>query len=132
MLRTPIYLATASLVAMAALGACTSSTSSTTSLTAALSNATTASGELACAPTTDQITACSGKAAADACTLTLDKTSVAGTCRTSIDGAVGCAPNPPAPSAARVTACAGKATGDACTLADADADEDAGICAIAH
>jgi hypothetical protein len=137
MIRIQISQAASSIVAMIALGACTTSgagatTADNTALTAALVNATSASGTLACAPTTTQVDACSGKAASDSCVLTLNSTSVAGTCRTSIDGSIGCAPNPPAPPAAAVSACDGKAQDDACTIADTDADVDAGVCTIAR
>ena len=56
--------AASALVACAAQGG--TSTTTDTALTDALQSAMTSSGALACAPTTDQVAACTGKAALDA------------------------------------------------------------------
>ncbi|MFL5367053.1 MAG: hypothetical protein ACJ781_16420 [Myxococcales bacterium] len=111
--------------------ACSQGSDSTSGSTAsALSSAvvaeTSATGTLICAPSQTQIDACGGKAANDSCSLTAPDgvTSVAGTCRATVDGTtVACAPNPPAPPQVLVDACSGKAKGDSCSATDRDGDE---------
>jgi len=72
---------------------------------------------LLCGPSSGQISACSGKGAGDACTLTdadKDRT-VNGTCRPTIDGSeLGCVPHPPSPPSFLTDPCSGKALGASC------------------
>jgi len=122
-------------VAALALGACGAvDTASTDSALASATMTATAmsGGVLACAPSDVQITACSGKAAGDACSLTgRDGQDIAGTCRASINGNVGCAPNPPAPPQVAVDACASKASGDACEFTGRRGETESGVCRVA-
>jgi hypothetical protein len=101
-----------------------------------MASTTDASGTLLCSPAQAQIDACAGAAAGDACTLsTADAgTTVAGTCRATLDGtAVACAPNPHAPPQELVDACTGKVVGDACSAAEPFDDHDrAGVCITAR
>lgn len=106
-----------------------------TALSTALSSSSTSAGTLLCSPAQGQLDACAGKAAADACTLTLadGTTTVAGTCRATIDGAdVACVPNPPAPPQELVDACTGKVASAACTVSDALGDTRNGVCVTAR
>ncbi len=108
-----------------------------TSLSSAVASGTASSGTLICTPAQGQIDACTGKISGDACiltstngTATLD---VAGTCRTTIDGAsVACAPNPPAPPQELVAACTGLTSGAACTVTEAFGDTRSGVCMTAR
>lgn len=113
--------------------ACTSSSDTTTASDSTASDLTQAlqslsGGVLGCAPTAEQIAACASAAAGDACTLAVGSASADGTCRASITGEVGCAPNPPAPPAEAIAACDGKASGDTCVVDD---DGDTGVCKTA-
>ena len=125
-------LAVACLALLAACsGSSTTSSSTASALSSAYASVSAATGTLMCAPSTDQISACSGLAAGDACTLTSTDgtTTRAGTCLTTVDGAtVACAPNPPAPPQELVDACSGKAVGDACQATEPFGDVHAGTC----
>lgn len=131
----------ASMTALAALviwgaGACASNDqvgAGASALEAAVVAAATSPGALLCTPTEAQTAACSGKAAGDACTFPgFDGgAGIAGTCRTTIDGAgVACAPTPPAPPQVLIDACAGKTAGAACSVAERGHTE-TGACALA-
>ena len=115
-----------------------SSTTDTAGLDATIASATDAAGTLLCSPAQAQIDACAGLAAGDACTLTSvpfpgGETTVAGTCRATLDGApVACAPIPRGPPAELVEACTGKAAGDACAVTAPDGEAHAGVCMTAH
>jgi hypothetical protein len=94
--RNPFLLASFLAVATV-LAACGSSSAQdgASTLSTALEASTAASGTLLCAPADAQIAACTAKAAGDACQLVPPSgaPAVAGTCRTTIDGAsVACAP----------------------------------------
>ncbi len=136
--RKPLLLA--SFLALAALiSACGGGTpdpaEATSALSSALEASTAASGTLLCAPADEQVAACAGIAAGDACELTPPDgaPAVAGTCRATLDGsAVACAPNPPAPPQELVDACTGKATGDACQVAEAFGNTRDGVCGTAR
>jgi hypothetical protein len=94
-----------------------------------------ATGTMLCAPSQDQIDACAGLAAGDACSLTSPDglVSVAGACRAILDGVtLACGHVPPAPPRPLVEACAGKATGDACTVTEPDGDSHDGTCVAAR
>jgi hypothetical protein len=140
LLTAPLGLLAAALLAAGCAGqSSTGGTSADSALGAAVASATDSSGTLLCTPSQGQIDACSGMAAGAACTLTLTNplpdgtTSVAGTCRTTLDGTVvACAPNPPAPPAWLVEACSGKAAGDACTATEPDGDTRDGTCVTAR
>ena len=106
-----------------------------TALSLAYASAVASSGTLLCAPSTDQLDACTSLVEGDACTLTLadGTTSVAGTCRGTIDGAaVACAPNPPAPPQELVDACASLAVGAACTVTEPFGGTRTGVCVTAR
>jgi len=106
-----------------------------TALSLAYASATASSGTLLCAPSTDQVDACAALVEGDACTLTLadGTTTVAGTCRGTIDGAaVACAPNPPAPPQELVDACASLAVGAACTVTEPFGGTRTGVCVTAR
>ena len=108
---------------------------STSALSTAIGTVTTSSGTLLCAPTQAQIDACSGKAASDSCSLSSADggTGVAGTCRTTVDGAsIACAPDLPAPPQASIDACSGHAAGDSCQVTEPDGDVRSGVCATAR
>jgi hypothetical protein len=77
----------------------------------------------------EAIEACNGKAAGDACSLTIHDRTITGTCRapagpgagSGSDAALACLPDrPPGPPPAAVDACSGKAEGDACSVSDGD------------
>ncbi len=138
-LRRNALLVVPSLAIAALLGACGAqktavADSQTAALSAALESTVAASGTLLCAPSDGQTAACSGLAAGDACTLTnAAGTSVAGTCRATLDGsAVACAPNPPAPPPELVDACTGKAAGDTCSVTEAFGNTRSGACRTAR
>ncbi|MGO9829450.1 MAG: hypothetical protein ACLPJH_04875 [Myxococcaceae bacterium] len=73
---------------------------------------------LRCAPSSEQLDACSGMAAGASCSLSGGRDggwSWPGTCRPTFDGTqTACVPNPPTPPTALVSACTGKASGDTC------------------
>jgi len=116
-------------------GASGSTTSSSSALSSAYASVSASTGTLLCAPSQDQIAACTGLAAGTACTLTSTdgNTTRDGTCRTTVDGAtVACAPNPPAPPQELVDACSSKAVGDACQVTEAFGDARTGTCITAR
>ena len=136
--RNPVLLA--SFLALAALtsacgGGTPGSAEAPSALSSALEASTAASGTLLCAPADAQVAACASKAAGDACELTPPDgaPAVAGTCRTTIDGAtVGCAPNPPAPPRELVEACADKVASATCQVAEAFGNSRDGVCVTAR
>jgi hypothetical protein len=116
-------------------GNAVSATTAASALSATVATASTASGTLLCAPSDPQIAACSGKAAADVCSLaaTDGGSAKAGVCDLTIDGTVlACVPTPPAPQAGLVTACSGLTQGTACTATETDGDMIAGECGLAE
>jgi len=125
---------------LAACGQSTSGGSRTASVTSdvladTVAAANEATGTMLCAPSQDQITACTGLVAGDACALTsLDgQVSVAGVCRTTLDGVtLACGHVPPAPPPPLVEACASKAAGEACTVVEPDGDAHDGTCVTAR
>lgn len=136
--RNPVLLA--SFLALAALtsacgGGTPGSVEAPSALSSALEASTAASGTLLCAPADAQVAACASKTAGDACELTPPDgaPAVAGTCRTTIDGAaVACAPNPPAPPQELVEACTGKVAGATCQVAEAFGNSRDGVCVTAR
>jgi hypothetical protein len=123
-------------ITAAACGQASRSTSASSSaLSSALAASTDAAGTLLCSPAQAQIDACSGKAAGGACELTPPSgtATVAGTCRTTIDGTtVACAPNPPAPPQELVDACTGKDAGATCQVTEAFGNTRDGVCVTAR
>jgi len=106
-----------------------------TALSIAYASATASGGTLLCTPSQDQLDACTTLAEGDACSLTLadGTTTIAGTCRATVDGAaVACAPNPPAPPQELVDACAGLALGGACTVTEPFGGTRTGVCVTAR
>lgn len=71
------------------------------------------------------LTACSGKASGDACSLSCGDKAVSGTCAATADGQVACFPTPPA---ALTTPCVGKASADSCSLTDPKGNTVTGTC----
>jgi len=82
-----------------------------------------------CLPSSAQTSACNGMPAGASCTLTRSTgdgdmdadddggvLTIAGTCRATVDGTVGCFPNPPAPPAVLTDPCSGKSAGASCTI----------------
>jgi hypothetical protein len=135
--RSLVSTAAAALVALGA--ACSGSqggssgTAAATSdaLSTALASASASTGTLLCAPSQNQIDACASLAEGDACALTSPDgaSTIAGTCRLTLDAVeVACAPNPPAPPAALVDACAASTLGDACQVTEPDGDSHDGVC----
>jgi hypothetical protein len=136
-MKNTFRLAVAALSAASAWGilpACTGGTTNTTTAPVSANAATSPSGALLCAPTQAQLDACTGKAGSDGCSLSRGDagTSIAGTCRSTIDGAkIACVPNPPAPPQALIDACSGHAAGDSCQATERDRHMEQGICAAA-
>lgn len=129
---TPLALALA-LVACGQTGTSADRTAAVTGdvLADTVAAASQAAGTMLCAPSQDQIDACAGLAAGDACALTspVSQVSVAGLCRATLDGvALACGHVPPAPPPPLVEACAGKAAGDACAVTEPDGDSHDGTC----
>jgi hypothetical protein len=123
------------LLASACGGTAGGASTTASALSTALASGTDAAGTLLCAPSTDQVTACTGEVAGDACTLTAPDgtTTIDGTCRATIDGTVvACAPNPPAPPAELVAACSGLTLGNACTVTEAFGNTRTGTCVTAR
>jgi hypothetical protein len=126
----------AAVLAVTAVACGQSSKSATTSaLSAAFASSTDAAGTLLCAPAQAQLDACASKAAGDACELTPPSgtVTVAGTCRTTLDGtAVACSPNPPAPPQELVDACAGSTLGATCQVDEPFGETRPGVCVTAR
>lgn len=135
-----IRTSSAALVAALALAACGQAGSRTGAasgdvLADTVAAASEATGTMLCAPSQDQIDACAGLAAGDACALTSPDglVSVAGACRATLDGVtLACGHVPPAPPTPLVEACAAKAAGDACSVTEPDGDSHAGTCVTAR
>ena len=137
-IRNPILLAAAVVATLltSACGGAGNATNTPSALSTALAASTDAAGTLLCAPAAAQVDACTGLVAGDPCVLTPPNgtATVAGTCRTTIDGAaVACAPNPPAPPQELVDACSGKVVGNTCQVTEAFGDDTRdGVCVTAR
>jgi hypothetical protein len=74
-------------------------------------------------PPAEAIAACDGRAAGDACSVTIGDRTIDGTCRSGRDGKgpLACRPaRPHAPPPEAIAACEGRAAGDACSVSIGD------------